>query len=62
MPIERPDQKRDEVELKKRSKEKNWEESQSRKTHGGFQPSTHQRAWLLRCLVGVKSRRTDCSQ
>lgn len=62
MPIERPDQKRDEVELKKRSNEKNWEESQSRKTHGGFQPSTHQRAWLLRCLVGVKSRRTDCSQ
>lgn len=29
---------------------------------GSFQPSTHQSAWLLRCLVGVESRRTDCSQ
>lgn len=51
-------QQRDEVESKKRNTERKREESQSR----SFPPSTHQRAWLLRCLVGVKSRRTDCSQ
>lgn len=27
-----------------------------------FQPSTHQRSRLFRCLVGVKGRQTDCSQ
>lgn len=27
-----------------------------------FQPSTHQRAQLFRCLVGNKGRQTDCSQ
>lgn len=49
---------RDEVEWKKRNKEQKREESRSR----SCPPSTHQRAWLLRCLVGVKSRRTDCSR
>lgn len=27
-----------------------------------FQPSTHQRSRLFRCLLGVNGRQTDCSQ
>lgn len=45
------------------SEEREGEGQQRRQTgRRSFQPSTHQRLWLFRCLVGGKGRQTDCSQ